>query len=248
MSIRRRPTTGADGQVAEVDPDYQTGIIDNIVDLVTTLQQGLTLEEQLMQRGDLWRLTAQRKENADYYNQIVDALATAAKEITIPELKDRLKREVLVPWEAIKKRMEEMRNQNPRFTADQVQEYLNRVKKAFDEENWQGVESEARNFRDQSKNGVHVEDDAKDLVQKIFELQRQAKIIDAFYKRKLDISGILYSPRQQSVAIVNGKQMMVGDALDAEGTITCVEIGEDYVVFETEGVEIKIGQKSGKTK
>jgi type II secretory pathway component PulC len=153
-----------------------------------------------------------------------------------------------VPWEAIKKRMEEMRNQNPRFTADQVQEYLNRVKKAFDEENWQGVESEARNFRDQSKNGVHVEDDAKDLVQKIFELQRQAKIIDAFYKRKLDISGILYSPRQQSVAIVNGKQMMVGDALDAEGTITCVEIGEDYVVFETEGVEIKIGQKSGKTK
>lgn len=197
-----------------------------------------------MRRGDLWRLTAQRKENADYYNQIVDALTMAAKDITIPELKERMKREVLVPWEAIKKRMEDMRNQNPRFTAEQVQEYLARVQKNFDEKNWQGVESEARNFRDQSKNGAHVEEDAKDLVQKIFELQRQAKIIDAFYKRKLDISGILYSPRAQSVAVINGKQMTVNEALDAEGTILCVEIGEDYVVFETEGVEIKIEQKA----
>jgi len=248
VSIRKRPTTSDGTPVATVDPAYQGGIIDNIVDLVTSLQQGLTLEEALVQRGDLWRLAAQRKENADYYAQILDALATTAKEITIAELKERLKREVLVPWEAIKKRMEEMRLQNPRFTAEQVQEYLTRIQRAFDEENWQGVESEARSFRDQSRNGEYVEDNAKDLVQKIFELQRQAKVHDTFSKRKIDISGILYSPRQQSVAVINGKQMTVGEALDAEGTIIVVEIGEDYVVFETEAVEIKIEQRSGKKK
>lgn len=243
VSIRRRPTN-ENGVVPDVDPEYQRLLIDNIVDLVTSLQQGLTLEEELMRRGDLWRLTAQRKENRDYYTQITDALTGATKEITIQELKERLKKEVLVPWEAIKKRMEEMRDRNPKLNAEQVQEWHTRITKAFDERNWSGVESEGRAFRDTSKNGQHVEDDAKDLVAKIFELQRQAKVIDAFYKRKLDITGILYSPRAQSVAVINGKSITANEAFDPEGTIICVDIGEDYVVFETEGVEIKVDQKS----
>lgn len=247
VSIRRRPTTDPNGTPATADPDYQKGLIDNIVDLVTSLQQGLTLEEELMRRGDLWRLTAQRKENRDYYTQITDALAGATKEITIAELKERLKKEVLVPFEAIKKRMEDMRDRNPRLNAEQVQEWLTRVSKSFDEQNWGGVESDGRAFRETSKSGAHVEDDAKDLVQRIFELQRQAKVIDTFYKRRIEISGILYSPRAQSVAVINGKQMTVGEALDAEGTIIVVEIGEDYVIFETEGVEIRVDQKSQKT-
>jgi hypothetical protein len=90
-----------------------------------------------------------------------------------------------------------------------------------------------------------VDDDAKDLVQKIFDLQRSAKVIDSFDKRKTVISGIIYSPNGVSVALVNGKQMMLGDALDAEGQVIVVEIGESYVIFETEGVEIKKDQ-SGK--
>jgi Tfp pilus assembly protein PilO len=243
VSIRRRPTGDTKIETA-ADPDYQGGLIANIVDLVTSLQQGLTFEEELQRRGDLWRLTAQRKENRETYTQINDSVAGATKEITIPDFKERFKKEVLVPWEAIKKRMEEMRNTNPRLNAEQVQEWLARVSKQFDERNWQQVESEARSFRDQSKNGQHVDDDAKDLVQRVFEIQRQAKVIDAFHKRKIDISGILYSPRAQSVAVINGKQMTVGEAFDADGQIVVVEIGEDYVIFETEGVEIRVDQKS----
>jgi Tfp pilus assembly protein PilO len=243
VSIRKRPQDGNKIDTA-TDPDYQRGIIDNIVDLVTTLQQGLTLEEELTRRGDLWRLTAQRKENRDYYTQITDSLTSATKEITIPEFKERLKKEVLVPWEAIKKRMEEMRLSNPRLNAEQVQEWLTRASKNFDEKNWGEVESECRAFRETSKSGVHVEDDAKDLVQKIFELQRQAKVIDTFFKRKIEISGILYSQRAQSVAVINGKQMTVGEAFDADGQVVVIEIGEDYVIFETEGVEIRIDKKS----
>jgi hypothetical protein len=36
---------------------------------------------------------------------------------------------------------------------------------------------------------------------------------------------------------------MEGDALDAAGTVIVIEIGENYVIFETEGVEIKKPQK-----
>jgi Tfp pilus assembly protein PilO len=252
VSIRRRPHA-KDGPEPAADPEYQRAIIENMVDLVTSLQNGLTMEEELQRRGDLWRLTAQRKENRDLYNQINEALPNANKEITIPELREQFKREVLVPWEAIKKRMEDMRDRIPKLNAASVQEYLDRITKVFEEAKalgpkgkWDAVESEARSFREQSKNGAYVDDDAKDLVQRIFEIQRQANVHDRFYKVRIEISGILYSPRNQSVAVINGKQMTVGEAFDAAGTIIVVDIGEDYVIFDTEAVEIRVDQKQGK--
>jgi len=245
VSVRRRPQTKTEVDTI-ANPDYQRGLIDNIVELVHSLQQGLSFEEELQRRGDLWRLQAQRKENREAYTQISDSVTTGNKEITIAEFRERFKKEVLVPWAAIQKRMEEMRNANPALTLEQVQEWNTRISKYFDDHMWREVDSECRGFRDASKSGQHVDDDAKDLVQRIFELQRQAKVIDAFEKRKIDITGILYSPRANSVAVVNGKQMTVGEALDADGTVVVVEIGEDYVIFETEGVEIRKEQKTAK--
>jgi hypothetical protein len=226
-----------DGEAA--DPKYQEGLIENILELVRTLQQGLTFEEELQRRGDLWRLTAQRKENRETYATASESIATANKEITVPELRERFKKDVQVPWTAIQKRMEEMKNQNPKLTPAQVQEWVDKISKLYDEKKWAEVENECRAFRDASKNGQHIEDDAKDLVQRIFEFQRSAKVIDTFDKRKIQITTILYSPNGVSVAVINGKQMTVGDALDADGQVVVVEIGENYVIFETEGVEIR---------
>lgn len=248
VSVRRRPDSPGGEVEGAPDPEYQGGLIDNIVELVQTLQQGLTFEEELQRRGDLWRLTAQRKENRETYAALSENITTANKEVTIPELRERFKRDVTVPWTAIQKRMEDMRNANPRLGLSQVQEWRDRISKLYDERKWADVESEARGFRDSSKNGQHVDDEAKDLVQIIFEMQRSAKVIDGFDKRKIEITGILYSPRGSSVAVVNAKQMTVGEALDADGTVVVVEIGENYVIFETEGVEIKKEQATQATK
>jgi hypothetical protein len=239
VSVRKRPDSTSVDPTGAPDPVYQGGLIDNIVDLVQTLQQGLSFEEELTRRGDLWRLTAQRKENKETYTALAETIATANKEVTIPELRERFKKDVTVPWSAIQKRMDEMKINNPRLGLQQVQDWKARISKLHDEHKWAEVESESRGFRDASKNGQHVEDDAKDLVQIIFELQRSAKVIDGFEKRKIEITGILYSHRGSSVAVVNSKQMTVGEALDADGQVVVVEIGEDYVIFETEGVEIK---------
>lgn len=239
VSVRRRPDTGVHTDEGPADPEYQKGLIDNIAELVHTLQQGLSFEEELQRRGDLWRLTAQRKENREAYAQLSESIGTGNKEVTIAELRERFKKDILVPWAAIQKRMEEMRNSNPRLTIAQVQEWNEKITKLWDEQKWPEVENECRAFRDASKSGQHIDDDAKDLVQRIFELQRSAKVIDAFDKRKIRISTILYSPTGVSVGVINGKQMTVGDALDAEGQVVVVEIGENYVIFETEGVEIR---------
>ena len=96
-----------------------------------------------------------------------------------------------------------------------------------------------RDFLDASRNGEHVVEAARPLVLQITELARSAKVIENFEKLKIVISTILYSPNGLSVAVINGRQMSEGDALDAQGTVIVVEIGENYVIFETEGVEIK---------
>jgi len=242
VSVRRRPSSGGPELSAGPDPKVQEGTIDNLVELIRTLQNGLAFQEELARRGDLWRLTAQRNENRSYFDELQEQIPLAKKDVTIPELQDRLKKDVLVPWTAIQKRMDELVKSNPRLNREQVQEWHDKVSKLWDEKRWAEVDSEVRSFRDAAKNGEHVEDDAKDLVQRILDLQRSAKVIEAFEKRKIVISTILYSPGGFSVAVINGKQMTVGDALDAEAQVIVVEIGENYVIFETEGVEIKKSQ------
>ena len=74
-------------------------------------------------------------------------------------------------------------------------------------------------------------------------IEHRAKVIQEFEKRQVKISTILYSPNSMSVAIINGKTLGEGDALDQEGQILVQEIGENYLIFETEGVEIKKHQK-----
>jgi len=114
-----------------------------------------------------------------------------------------------------------------------------RVAKSYDDRDWNKVEEEVRAFMDLSKSGEWVEDDAKPLAFEIANYKRSADIIQKFEKRKVAISTILYSPNTGSVAVVNGKQLSVGDALDGDGQVTVAEIGENYVIFQTEGVEIK---------
>jgi len=248
VSIRKRPAISTGPGADDVNRPNQIAMIENLIGALAVLNEGLDYEEELQKRGDLWRLQAQKKENRDLYRQLSDEIPLAQKEITFPDLQDQLKREVLAPWAEIQKRIEAIVQGNPKLTRDQVNEWLNRVQTLFDEKQWADVESQVRQFSDASRKGQHVQEDAKDLVQKIFDMQRSAKVIQAFEKKSIKISTILYSPNGMSVAVINGRQMSEGDALDEQGTIIVVEIGENYVIFETEGVEIKRGQNDDTNK
>ncbi|MHC4133823.1 MAG: type 4a pilus biogenesis protein PilO [Planctomycetota bacterium] len=239
VSIRHLPQKP--GQVTADEPNraVQEGTIDNLVELVHTLMEGLNYEEELQKRGDLWRLQAQRRENRLVYRELNEEIPSARNDISIPELQERLKLEVIAPWNDIQKRMDELDKGNPALTRVQVQEWQDKVMKFFDERKWEDVEAEVRAFKDASKQGQHVAADARDLVVRIEDLRRRAGVIQNFEKRNIKISTILFSPDGQSVAVINGKQMVEEDSLDTEGLIIVMEIGENYVIFETEGVEIK---------
>jgi uncharacterized protein YheU (UPF0270 family) len=225
--------------IDEPNRAVQEGTIDNLVELVHTLLEGLDYEEELQKRGDLWRLQAQRRENRLVYRELNQEIPSARNDISIPELQERLKLEVIAPWNDIQKRMDELDKGNPALTRAQVQEWYDKITKFFDERKWEDVQAEVRAFKDASKQGQHVATDARELVARIDDLRRRARVIQNFEKRNIKISTILFSPGGQSVAVINGKQMVEGDSLDTEGLIIVMEIGENYAIFETEGVEIK---------
>lgn len=237
VSIRRptRPDVSTDHQ----DEQKQTAIVDNLVELVRALSAGLDYEEELQKRRDLWRVQLVRRDNRDTYAQLAQMIADAEKDITIRAIQERFQKEVSGPWEEIKKRMAQIVESNPPMALAHVQERLDKIRALFDEKQWDKVDREVRDFLDASRNGEHVVEAAVPLVQQITDLARSAKVIQNFEKRKVVISTIVYSPNGHAVAIINGKQMAEGDALDADGSVIVVEIGENYVIFETEGVEIK---------
>jgi len=240
VSVRKRPELDPDVEASdEQDRARQEGILQNLVDQIQTLNDGLEFQKELQEREDLWRLQEQIKENRALFRQLSEQIGLAKKEIRIPELVERLRKEVLEPFERIKQRMAEIADANPRMSKAQVEGHLERIRTFFDEKQWDELEKAVREFLDQSRKGQHVVEDAKVLVARIYELQRKGAVIRRFQKRKVKITTILFSPDGMSVAVINGKQMTEGDALDPAGTIIVAQIGENYVIFETEGVEIK---------
>jgi Tfp pilus assembly protein PilO len=227
------------------DLNHQMALVDNLVQLVEALRQGLEFEEQLRQKGDLWRLQAQRKENRESYAVLAQAIKDLTPQITLPEPQGRFKKEVLEPWEKIQERFEHLADTDPPMTAEQVSQILKKVQLLFDERKWIKVQDEVRQFLQDSRKGEHVVAEAEPLVRELQDLLNRARVIQEFEKKKIEITAILYSEQrpQDSVAVINGKQMGEGDALDPAGTIIVLSIGPNFVIFLTEDVEIKRSQK-----
>jgi hypothetical protein len=131
------------------------------------------------------------------------------------------------------------------MTAEQVSQILKKVQLLFDERKWIKVQDEVRQFLQDSRKGEHVVAEAEPLVRELQDLLNRARVIQEFEKKKIEITAILYSEQrpQDSVAVINGKQMGEGDALDPAGTIIVLSIGPNFVIFLTEDVEIKRSQK-----
>jgi hypothetical protein len=242
----RRPPVPDDvnaGADPERDRQYQVAKIEACVDMLQTLRDGLEFQEELQKRHDLWRLQAQIKENRVTYADLAIMVTEARTEVTLSDLHERLQADVIDPFEKIKEQMDSLIEQNPPLPREKVEEAHEKIVGLFDEREWEKVEDSVRDFLDASRKGEHVAEEARGLVVKILELQRSARVIRVFEKRRIEISTILYSADGNSVAVINGKQMMEGDALDANGTVVVIQIGENFVIFETEGVEIKRLQK-----
>ena len=131
VSVRRLPATNEPVNAnTEEQRQRQEQMLEQLVSLVEALADGLDYQEELQKRGDLWRLQAQIKENKEIVADLNALLVKARTEITLPELAERLRKEVVDPFERLKKRMGEIIDNNPKMTLDQVTEVHKRVAEA----------------------------------------------------------------------------------------------------------------------
>jgi hypothetical protein len=239
ISARRK--IEATSEEDEMDRKRVEAIIERLVERIRTLEADLNIENTLRERKDIFRLTQQVKENREEFNLLGRDIDQVKQEKLIrnTELSDRFRNDVLTPFDAIRQRIKDTEESQPAMPLLEVKNRFKDMAKDFDERKWEAVRKKVRNFLELSRDGDHVVEEARPWVGKITDLLRRSSVIKSFEKRKIQISAIIYSPSALSLAIINGKTKSEGDALDADGRVVIAEIGEDYVIFETEGVEIK---------
>jgi Tfp pilus assembly protein PilO len=242
VNVRRKRDDVAG--VGEQDLPAQEALLETVVEEVRSLQEGIEIETHLRKIGDLFRLTQQMKENREAFARLKRRIDEIRRDglVTAKSLLNRFKAEVIEPFSRLEEDIDNGVESSPALTQAQVKEYFDRVTKFFEEREWKKVQDEVRAFAALSRDGKHVTDDARVLALEVLAFEHRTKVIQEFEKRDIKISTILFSPNGMSVAIVNGKTLGEGDALDAEGQVLVQAIGENYVVFETEGVEIKKSQ------
>ena len=241
VDVRRYPLKPGVGQPDEEDRARQDAQVQHLVDQVRILQDGLDIEDTLYERGDLSRLARMQKKNREVFNALFDQMRRVQRDqvFTFRPITERFTQEVLGPFKELQKRIGLNESRRPPVSVTQAQEYHQRMSEAFDEQDWKRLRNEFRQWNELSRNGTHIVEEAKPLAAEMANMNRRARVIQEFETRPIRISAIIYSPTGSSIAVVNGKQLIEGDSLDPDGQVIVVEIGENYVIFETQGVQIK---------
>ncbi|MHC4952690.1 MAG: type 4a pilus biogenesis protein PilO [Planctomycetota bacterium] len=237
----RREADTSDGPEAGADRERAEALLEGLSESIRTLIADLDVEDELRARKDIFRLAQQVKENRESVHVLSRRIDQMRQEKIFrdPRLSERFTAEVLEPFESIRERIQARDDEQPPMPLSEVKARYETIAKAFDERKWPEVRKGVRSFLDLTREGQHVSEEARTLVEKIVDFQRRSDVIREFAKQKIEITAIIYSPNALSLAIINGKTKSEGDALDTDGRVVIAEVGEDYVIFETEGVEIK---------
>jgi len=237
----RREIEDTDGPEAGADRERAEALLENLTESLQVLATGLEEEKLLKERGDIFRLAQAIKENRQLMADLVRRIEQLRQDKVFrdPRLAERFRQEVLEPFERLRERIEAADTERPPMSNDEVKARFAAIAKHFDDRKWDEVTKGVRNFMDMTHDGQHVVEEARPTVEKITDMLRRSGVIREFEKRQIEITTIIFSPNGLSLAIINGKSKSEGDALDNDGRVVIAEVGEDYVIFETEGVEIK---------
>ncbi|MFQ5843645.1 MAG: type 4a pilus biogenesis protein PilO [Planctomycetota bacterium] len=248
VDVRRYEQASVDGPPDEEQRARQEAQLQHLVDLVRNLEDGLDIEDELFKRKDLHRMAQIQRRNRETYNVLLDQIRRVQREqvFTFRELGDRFVKEVAEPFKQLQDRIGLNDQRRPPLGLEQVRQYHLRVAQAFDEKDWKKLRNEMRAWNEISRKGEHVVENARSLVVEMNRIAHSARVIEQFQTRDIKISAIIFSPNGTSIAVINGKQLIEGDALDPDGRVIVVQIGENYVIFETEGVQIKRVQGHGR--
>jgi len=227
-----------------VDPaadwERQRQLLDKLILEIDLLGSDIDLEAELKRKGDYVRLTAVAKSIDQRISELDFDISSVVSndKITAPELKKDFTQKVVQPYEEAKEgRQGEIRE--ILVTRTQVSEVLEQMRTKFAEGDYTAVVQIYEGFQ-RSIEGKNLEPEAEPLMKEMEALADQAGVIKTFESEPLKIEGVIIDKtgRKPSYAIINGRILSEGEAVDADGKIKILTIAEEEIVFEYQGIQI----------
>lgn len=183
------------------------------------------------------------------FTQLEEEILAADTQITIPELREILHDDVVVPFEDLKAQRS-VKERPKLISYAQVQEFVRKMRTAMDEMKFDEV-VELHNGYQTFVTGMEVSEDAHDLLVDMQEMRKEAEVTLDFEALNLRYSGSILRPTEKqvidgeevlvnpSVVLINGKAHRVDSYVDGEGRCKVIEITKDFVVYDFDGFEIR---------
>ncbi|MFV1958274.1 MAG: hypothetical protein ACC662_02555 [Planctomycetota bacterium] len=222
----------------------QEGLVLEVEAQIDEINEKVEQEKALFIAGALFRRDRVQRQVDDLLNQVRASVAQLdqRKAVTIPELGQRL--------ELVRQRLAELRGRRqprqltvPRTVA---QKTLDEVQTAFDSGDYTEVQSLCSEWS-QFLEGKQIDPDAVEVVEEIAALRPRAKKLSEFQSIRPRVTGTIVHPVDpaRSVALVNGRPLHVGEALDERGDVQVARITRQAVVFRYKGEAITVGRRHG---
>lgn len=167
------------------------------------------------------------------------ANTSTVKSVTFPELLNRVDKVGLTLKSLAATRKELPRNLT--VTIDVAQETKTQIDEAFQKGDYAEVNSISVAW-EQFLRGKALDPLAGPVVEEIKGFRHRAKTLSEFHSKAIAVTGTIINPNEpaQSVAIVNGRGLHIGESLDPKGDVKVSSIRREGVEFVYQGERILV--------
>jgi hypothetical protein len=198
-------------------------------------------EKALFAAGDLFRRDRLAQEVDTLVNELRVRLSGVAsvKSVTFPDLLGRVEK-VRVSIEDIASGRKDLPRELT-ITVPVAEQTRDQIAKAFQAGDYQEVGNVTTAWETFLR-GKAVEDAVQPYLEEIKTYRKRAKTLQDFKSKSIHVTGVVFNPQRPSlsVALVNGKVLRIGDALDDKGDVRVSGITRESVEFSYEGETVKV--------
>jgi hypothetical protein len=254
---RRDPFVDVRREVVVEDPEavrrrfeVEEGVVADLERRHDEIREKAEAEKALFSAGDLFRRDRLAQEVDAAVNELRVRIANVAsvKSVTFPDL--------LARTEKVRVSVEEIasgRRDLPReltITVPVAEQTGDQIRKAFETGDFAEVISIA-NAWETFLRGKAVDEAVQPYLEEIKAFKRRAKTLQEFHAKPIHVTGTVVNRSRpaDSVALVNGKTVHVGDAIDDRGSVRVVGVQENGVLFSFEDETILVKREdAGRTR
>ena len=210
------------------------------------LREKAELEKALIAQGKLFESDRLGQEVDALLNELLVRVANVAsvKSVTFPDLLTRVER-ARTAGDEMKGARKNMKRELS-ITVGTATMTRDLIRSAFQKGDYAEVSSLSVAWG-QFLRGKSVERDAQPILDEIKTFRHRAKSLSEFHQKSIHVTAVILNPSQpsQSVALVNGKSLRIGDAMDDAGQVIVQGISRDGVQFGFLGETIILRREDG---